>query len=128
MVRTKLLLLSALALSVLEPGCVIYDEDAELRVYWQFLGRAGCADANVTDALVQVETNEEFFESDFFPCELGFVDLPVDFEKGDALVTVFGFPPANPSFPNPGPNWIVDREVDLHGGFNEYTFVLVENF
>ena len=127
MVRTKLLLLSSLALGVLAPGCVIYDEDADLRVYWQFAGRAGCGDANVTDVIVQVETNEEFFESDFYPCEAGYLDLP-EFEKGDAIVTVLGFPPANPSFPNAGPTWVADRVVDLHGGFNEYTFVLVEAF
>jgi len=124
MVRSKLLLLASAALGIVTPGCVIYDEDAELRVFWQFAGASGCASANVSDVLVRVEGDSDFFESGFLFCEQGFIDVPGDFAKGDVIVTVLGFPPQ----PGAGATWAAERLVDLHGGFNEFTFVLVPTF
>jgi hypothetical protein len=123
MVRTKLLLLAAAALLATQ-GCVIYDEDADVRVHWQFSGFGSCAQADVAEIFIQVDGPDDFFESGFLPCELGFYDLPTDFEKGDVTVTVLGFP----FDPNAGASWGAERPVDLHGGFNEFTFVLVPTF
>ena len=117
---TPLLALAAL----LAQGCVIYDEDADVRINWEFPGRASCFDAGVTDILVQVDGGGEFQEFGFVPCEARFIDIPGDFpsaddlEPGDYVITVLGFPPEG------GATWIAEGFVDLHGGFNELTFGL----
>lgn len=102
-------------------SCTIYNRDAEVRIHWQFARYGSCAEAGVSDVLVQLLGEEDSVETSFLPCEQGFVDIPVDLEPGDYLVTVLGFPP-----PHLGssPTWIAERWVNLHGGFNEYTFVL----
>jgi len=117
-------LLLCTLVSLLGQGCVIYDEDADVRIHWEFLGRLSCAEAGVTDILLEVDGGDELQEFGFVPCEAGFVDIPGDFpsadhlKPGEYLITVFGFPPEG------GATWIAEGLVDLHGGFNELTFRL----
>ncbi|WP_373044996.1 hypothetical protein [Vulgatibacter sp.] len=125
MVPTHLKMLACAAAASVLPACVIYDEDPELRIYWEFIGAASCEQAGVSDILIQIDGPTGFEEFGFVPCTLGFADIPDDFpsagdlESGDYFVTVLGFPPGEG-----GATWLAEGGIDLHGGFNEFTFGL----
>lgn len=117
MVRILLTSLAALALQ----SCVIYDEDATVRLNWTFSGAATCGEAGVQFVHVEIESFDgDDFEQADLPCEAGFVEFDGNLDNDDYLVRALGFPPAG------GPTWVVDNvAIDLHGGFNEFTLVMV---